>query len=233
MQIAVVSDIHANIVALKAVAAEIDRAGVDAVYCLGDTVGYGPDASACVDFLRERSWKAVRGNHDEAVALDVGVERLPQAAQVAAAYNREHLSADQLDFLAGLPLVVEENGCTFVHATPDEPHAWRRTDSHALVQAQFGHFETDVCFLGHTHIPAVAGDRVGVLRVRRGHRFLINVGSVGQPRDGSQKACLGLFDTEAFSYSLVRVPYDVDRAARRSLDAGLPASLARRLRAGR
>ncbi|GIV59358.1 metallophosphatase family protein [Rhodocaloribacter litoris] len=233
MKLALISDIHSNLPALETALACIDEYGADAIYCLGDVVGYGADAAGCVALVRERCAGVVLGNHDEAVALERGLEYLPKEAQIAALHNRAQLSEEQRQYLAGLPLRLEVHGCTFVHATPFQPEAWIRLDTYQTAQLQFEHFTTDVCFLGHTHIPAVMSNRLGVLRVRRGHRFLINVGSVGQPRDGNPRLCVAFFDTETFAYELLRLPYDVERAAARIEAEGLPTSLARRLKLGR
>ena len=183
MKIAVLSDIHSNLEALAAALSEIEARGADAIYCLGDIVGYGADPARCVDIVREVCTQAVLGNHDLAVATGRGLKSLPPDGQEAARYNYAQLSPHQRAWLAALPLKVTANGCTFVHATPEYPEAWYRVDSYVVAQAQFMHFDTDVCFIGHTHIPAVMADRLGVLQVRPGNRYLINVGSVGQPRD--------------------------------------------------
>ena len=232
MKLAIISDIHSNLEALEAAFAEIDGRGVAAVYCLGDIVGYGPDPVACVDLVRARCTGAVRGNHDEAVALQRGLDRLPRDAQVAALHNREQLSPGQLHYLSELPYMGMGYDCTFVHATPKRPETWQRLNSFTVVQEQFAHFSTAVCFVGHTHLPGVMGEKIGVLRVRPGNRYLINVGSVGQPRDQNPRLCVAFFDTETFDYELVRVPYDVERTAAKIAAAGLPLSLSQRLKVG-
>jgi diadenosine tetraphosphatase ApaH/serine/threonine PP2A family protein phosphatase len=232
VRIAVLSDIHSNLEALRAALAKIDDIGADAVYCLGDVVGYNADPAPCLELVRERCDGVVRGNHDVAVARLEALGALPAAAQKAARHNREQLTEAQCDYLAGLPLTLTAAGCTFVHATPDAPSAWRRLTTYPGALEQFDHFETDVCFIGHTHVPAVMSDQLGVLQVRPGHRYLLNVGSVGQPRDYSPKLSFGVFDTEAVSYENVRLSYDVEAAARKVRTAGLPSSLANRLLQG-
>lgn len=234
VKLAIISDIHSNIEALTAAFGVIDAEDVDAIYCLGDLVGYGADAALCVDFVRARCDGVVRGNHDEAVANDApeAVSWLPRAAQKAVKHNREQLNDDQLDYLATLPMTLEADGCTFVHATPQEPAAWQRLDSFVVAQQQFEHFGTDVCFIGHSHVPAVMGNRLGLTRVEQGNRYLINVGSVGQPRDGDPRACVGFFDTDSFAYELMRVAYNVQQTAGKILASGLPRSLAKRLTVG-
>ncbi len=232
MKLAILSDIHANLEALTAVFAVVKRRQVDAVYCLGDVVGYGADAATCVNLVRERCDAVVLGNHDEAVALERGLKVLPRDGRKAAAHNRAQLNESQRAFLAALPLTVEADGCTFVHATPGDPGSWQRLGSYLVAQEQFKHFQTPVCFLGHSHVPAVMGNKLGAVRVRPGVRYLINVGSVGQPRDGDPRACVAFFDTETFAYDLARVPYDVGAAATKIINAGLPRRLAKRLYKG-
>ncbi len=210
----------------------IEDRKVDAIYCLGDIVGYGPDPAACVDLVRKECTLSVRGNHDEAVALERHLSWLPKDAQKAAAHNRQKLSDDQLEYLAGLPLVVEQNGCCFAHASPGHPERWLRLDTLAEALDQFSAFSSDVCFIGHTHIPAIVSDRLGVLRIRPGHRYLVNVGSVGQPRDGDARACLGFFDTTEFDFELVRVSYDVESTRQRIKEERLPRRLGKRLLVG-
>lgn len=232
MKIAIISDIHSNLEALETALDAIQARGVDATYCLGDVVGYCSDAAACVDLVRAHCEGVVRGNHDEAVALNRGISVLPRDAQEAAMHNREQLSREQLEYLAGLPLRLVVGDCTFVHASPQAPEQWQRLETYTAAQSQFNHFDTSVCFIGHTHVPAIMANRLGVLRVRPGARYLINVGSVGQPRDMNPRLCVAFFDTESFEYELVRLHYNVERAASKILAADLPPSLADRLKAG-
>jgi len=233
VRIAVLSDIHSNLEALRRALEGIEHVGVDAVYCLGDVVGYNADPAACVDLVREHCAGVIRGNHDAAVATDAALDALPSDGQAAARHNRACLSEEQIAFLSDLPLTLTVENCTFVHATPDAPTAWTRLTTYPAAQAQFDHFDTDLCFLGHTHVPAVMADTLGVFEVRRGHRYLVNVGSVGQPRDQSPKLSFGLFDTETYEYENVRLSYDVDRAAEKIRDAdALPDRLATRLYEG-
>jgi len=176
----------------------------------------------------------VLGNHDAAVARKADMNLLPADGQEAARHNCAQLSDAQRDYLADLPLTHTVANCTLVHATPDDPTAWKRLTAYPAAQRQFDHFDTDVCFIGHTHSPAVMADTLGVFRVRNGHRFLINVGSVGQPRDGDSKLSFGLFDTETFGYENVRLDYNVSGATRKIRNADrLPNRLADRLEQGR
>lgn len=232
MRLAILSDIHANLEALNAVLLDVSRRDVDALLCLGDVVGYGPDPGPCVDLVAQHCETTVLGNHDAAVALDQEVERLPRDGQAAARLHADLLSGAQKAWLAGLPLVAVRHGVTLAHAGPTAPDTWPRLDSFPAVQAQFDGFETDVCFVGHSHQPAVVSDQLGVTRVRPGHRYLINVGSVGQPRDHDPRAAYGVFDTETSAYELVRVYYDHALTQQRIRERKLPESLGTRLTRG-
>ncbi|HYE96800.1 MAG TPA: metallophosphoesterase family protein [Rubricoccaceae bacterium] len=233
MLVAVFSDAHANLEALTAVLTTAEARGAEALVCLGDVVGYGPDPAACVELLRARALPTVLGNHDVAVATGEGLNALPRDGHTAALLHRRLLTEEQRAWLGALPLRLNAYGAVYVHASPDEPAAWHRLDGFRAVRAQFAAFEGPLCFVGHSHRPAVVADRVGVLRVRPGHRFLVDVGSVGQPRDGDPRAAFALYDSAAFTCEIVRVPYDVEATAEKIRAAGLPHGLADRLRKGR
>lgn len=232
MHIAVLSDVHANLTALTAALDEIRRRGADAVVCLGDIVGYGPEPEACVDLIRETCTHTVLGNHDAAVAREHAVGALPRDGQEAAQLHRTLLRDDQIEWLAELPLTATAYGATFVHASPDRPETWTRLQSFRTIQAQFDAFSTDICFVGHSHRPAVASSSMGVHKVRRGHRFIVDVGSIGQPRDRDPRLSFALYDDFAFSVEMVRLHYDHTKTAARIVESGLPASLGDRLRRG-
>ncbi len=232
VRLALISDIHSNLPALEAVLVDLQKEKPDAVLCLGDVVGYGADPLACVKLVREWSDAVVLGNHDLAVATGEGIEMLPAHGQVAAEHNADLLDDEDLAWLAGLPLKTVSHEVTLAHASPQFPERWMRIESFFLAQEQFKHFDTDVCFVGHTHLPGVLSETLGVLRPRAGHRFIINTGSVGQPRDGDPRACYGIFDMDTYHFDLKRVPYNVDRARQRIREEGLPSSLGRRLERG-
>jgi predicted phosphodiesterase len=229
MKIAVISDIHSNLEALSTALRTIVEQEVDEIFCLGDVVGYGPDPAECVELVRKVCKVCLRGNHDEAVAMEQGVEILPKDGQAAARHNRQQLSPDQIDYLNELPYVHQEHNCTFVHATPKDPEMWIRFDSISDVAVQFEHMTTPICFIGHTHMPTVMADRIGVFRVRKGPRYIINCGSIGQPRDNDPRLSYGIFDTEEISYQNYRIDYDIKKTAANILRAGLPKRLSRRL----
>jgi len=229
--LAVFSDVHANIEALDAVFDVIDQRKPDKIAFLGDVVGYGGSPLECLHLVRERVDVAVVGNHDIAVATGK-VGGLPPDGQQAALWHAKMLSQDDKDYLTSLPYVATLEGCTLAHATPQRPQEWLRVDSFLVAHDQFNHFDTSVCFTGHSHMPAILASKMGVFSVRPGIRYVLNVGSVGQPRDHNPGACVAFFDTETFMYELVRVPYHIDEAARKILEAGLPKNLANRIKTG-
>jgi len=232
VRLAVLSDIHSNLEALQTALRAIERIGVDKIYCLGDVVGYNANPVECIHLVQKHCARVVIGNHDVAVATGEGVDLLPGDARKAARHNRSLLSDSLRSEIMSWPEKITEDGCTFVHATPDAPRAWKRVQSFPSARKQFEHFDTDVCFIGHTHIPSVVSDRLGVLQVREGHRFLINAGSIGQPRDGNPRLSFALFDTKTITYRNVRLEYDLETTARKVIAAGLPKRLAERLRQG-
>lgn len=233
MKIAVISDIHSNRFALEKALATAEDHKVDEIYCLGDIVGYGPDPEICVELVRTNCVGVVYGNHDQAVVDPSYAVYLPKDGQEAAAHNRKKLSEKQLFYLYSLPLSFKAHDCTFVHASPNEPDKWLRLESVLQASDAFKAFDTSICFIGHTHIPGIIANRMGSFKVKPGGRFIVNVGSIGQPRDGNSRLSMGIFDTEDFSYQNLRIPYNVEGAIGRIQEEGLPKNLGTRLYVGK
>lgn len=248
MRIAVLSDIHANLPALEAVLDHAARGGtVDALWCLGDTVGYGPQPNECIARLREFPHLAVAGNHDHAAIGRLGTEEFNPYAAEAARWTARHLSAKSRSYLEGLPLTAREGPFTLVHGSLRDP-IWEYLFS---VEAALAHLKlqaTPYSFVGHTHIPLVLeerGDAEGGVGVRQpqdtqrlelgAQRLILNPGGVGQPRDGDPRAAYALLEMDG-DQPLVgfrRVAYDVGATQRLMQQAGLPAVLWQRLAHGR
>lgn len=238
--VALLSDVHANLVALEAVLAEVDATeGVAAVWVMGDTVGYGPDPSGVLEALRTRGAVMVAGNHDVAVATGEGLHEFNSVAALAARRHREMLSADERDHLAGLPLVVETAGVTLVHGSLRDPmweYVWDADAAHGSLERA----TTPLSCNGHTHVPAVfvregghtrRRPGTGTVRVDQGSA-LVNPGSVGQPRDRDPRASWALLDTAAGNVRFMRTAYDIAETQRRMHARGLPRFLAQRLADG-
>lgn len=223
--------------------ADIGDAGADVLLCLGDVVGYGADPGPVVDMIAERAVAAVAGNHDFATTGRADLAWFNLHARRAAEWTAEQLGADHARYLAGLPLVAEHAGATMVHASPVDPAGWPYLLDADDGYAAFRGFPTGLCFVGHSHLPAVwTLGPDGALAFRRGAgrialdpaaRHIVNVGSVGQPRDGDPAAAYALWEPDGGALEIRRVPYDAEEARRRIHAAGLPRVLGDRLLAGR
>lgn len=232
MRLAIISDIHANLEALERVLADIEAAEADRLVCLGDIVGYGADPSACLDLVRERADICVLGNHDAAVFSLTERAFFNPNARLAVDWTAAQLSTDDIAYLKGLPYRVSSDNLLFVHSAPRAPEQWDYVFSGMEARMYGRHFHERICFIGHSHVPGLYPIDAGGRGYSHDRRFLINVGSVGQPRDGDWRSSYGLLDTVAGSYENRRIEYDVDAAARKIISRGLPRRLAERLRMG-
>ncbi len=245
MRYLIISDIHANLEALEAVVADA-RDAYDEVICCGDVVGYGADPDAAADWVREHARLTVRGNHDKAVAGLSNVEWFNEAAQAATLWTRERLSRTNLDWLAALPQgPLNVDGFQIAHGSPLDEDEYIITAANA--RRLFPHAGW-LTFIGHTHLqggfhlhrngvreiePLWEYESEKEILLQEDYVNLINPGSVGQPRDHDARAAYAIYDAERKAVIFRRVPYDIDTAARKILEAGLPEALAYRLRLGR
>ncbi len=232
MRLAIISDIHANLEALQQVLEDIRRQQADRIVCLGDIVGYGADPVACIELVREQASMCVLGNHDAALFTDSQRAYFNPHALEAVRWTAEQLGADHRDYLRGLPYRISSDHMLFLHATPRAPEEWDYIFSGMEARMQARHFYERLCFIGHSHIPGVYPLDADVVEYDPEHRFMINVGSVGQPRDGNWRSSYGLLDTVAGSYENRRVEYDVEAAAAKIIAHKLPSRLAERLKVG-
>lgn len=235
MLVSIISDIHGNLEALKRAIEITEDLRCDKVVCLGDIVGYGPNPNECVNVIRSASNHVVMGNHDNAVIDTKAIEKFNDIAKMAVSWTRDQLQPENVAYLAELPLSLMMDGILLVHSTPSEPESWHYVFDEEDAAEGFECMNTPVCFIGHTHIPAhfsTCQEQVG-LALDRDHKHIINVGSVGQPRDGDNRLSFGIFDTEAWIYRPVRADYDVQTTAEKIRQAGLPLFLAERLLRGR
>jgi predicted phosphodiesterase len=236
MRVLVISDVHANIRALDAV---LEAAGeVDALWHLGDVVGYGPDPDGVVNRLRSRNAMGVRGNHDAAAVGDLGVEDFNVAAREAMEWTRATIAPSTRAWLEALPERATAGEYTLVHGSPRDP-IWEYITSTGIARANLAAFDTPFCLFGHTHQPAVFREddgRVSALGPATGSmvglgdgRALVNPGSVGQPRDGIRTASYLVLDTDRREARWRRAAYDIAAVQAAMRAAGLPQPLIERL----
>ncbi len=246
MRYAIVSDIHANLAALQAVLGEAGSA--DEVWCLGDIVGYGPEPNECVETVKQRASVCIPGNHDWACIGKIDIADFNGDAAAAIMWAQRRLSAPNLAYLDSLPETVTTGDFTLAHGSPREP-IWEYIIYPGTAKANFAHFSTQVCLVGHTHLPAMFQETKGaqkpnascqVVPIELGNwqpigrrRRIINPGSVGQPRDGNPWASYLLLDTSRMMLEYRRVPYPVEITQRNMQKAGLPPRLYLRLGYGR
>jgi diadenosine tetraphosphatase ApaH/serine/threonine PP2A family protein phosphatase len=243
--VGVIADIHANLPALQAVLEATEAAGVEEVWCLGDVVGYGADPDACADLVRDRCRLCLVGNHDLAVLGKLKISSFSEAAAAGVAWTRDNIAERTLDFLAGLEPASHREDIALFHASPRDP-VWEYVLSIEQAEACLEAQPQRIALIGHSHVslffarpaPEEAGDVRGAQMsdgalLDLGHGdWLLNPGSVGQPRDGDPRGAWMELDTAAEEARFHRVPYEIDRAADAIHAAGLPSRLADRLYVG-
>jgi diadenosine tetraphosphatase ApaH/serine/threonine PP2A family protein phosphatase len=222
LKIAYISDIHSNLEALEVALTEIARRNIKEICCLGDIVGYGADPDKCVDRIREVSQKTIAGNHDFAVVGLTSIQYFNSYAQEAIRWTTQQLSETNKLFIKGLPLSCSQNSMFCVHATPSNPQDWDYIFSREEAERQFKAFKESICFIGHSHIPAE-------FQSRNKKRRIINIGSIGQPRDRDPRLSFVIYDSESHEIERIRLEYDVETASAKIRKAGLPEFLAERL----
>jgi len=238
-RIAIFSDVHGNLEALQTVLRKIAAAGVDRIICLGDVVGYGADPNACLEQVVKVSDLILAGNHD---CASVGLEDpgfFNPVALAAIQWTAHMLDKKNAALLRFYRPFEDEGVCRYAHSSPVEPDLWHylfdpEDGWTVLAQTNF-----EMCFVGHSHRAFVCSAsqkttlmREGEVQLSDGDRYLINVGSVGQPRDGDPRASFAIWDRENGNLQLHRVSYDVAAAQAKILDAGLPSFLAERIGVG-
>ncbi len=240
MRYALIGDIHGNLESLEAILSSIAKEKVDQILCLGDIVGYGANPVECIKIIQERCTKIVAGNHDHAAIGLADIDFFNPFAKQAVLWTSEKLSEEEINFLASLKLVEREADFTLVHAALDAPRSWGYILNTFDAAVNFEIQADALCFIGHSHVAVayqkkqnfVSGHRF-INKVEEGSQYIINIGSVGQPRDGDHRACYVVYDTEFQTLRLKRVEYDVAGAQKKIIAAGLPEILADRLSIGR
>jgi predicted phosphodiesterase len=243
MRYAIISDIHGNIEALEAILAKFrEIGGIDKWYCLGDIVGYGAEPEACCSLVRETCEVTLLGNHDAAVAGRMDYSYYYDAAREALDWCRERLSPSNLAWLKNLPYTHRLGPVELSHGSPFQPeeydYIFALEQARELIQSKPD--LADVTFIGHSHLTKVfaltednALDVVAPkFKLKDGMKYVITVGSVGQPRDYDPRACAGLFDTDERKFEYIRVEYDIESQRQKIIDAGLAHNFGTRLLLG-
>lgn len=242
MLCALISDIHANLEALTAVLKDAENRHVDEIYSLGDVIGYGSDPGPCLDLVEKTCTMKLYGNHEQAARGLLATGGYNAAAKESAAWTKRQLRDHHFDIMNRFTKDARIGRAYFVHASPHEPESWRYVLSGEEAELAFSAFTEHLCFNGHTHLPIIFSEtRAGEPRLRIGHsfmpdpdtRYVINVGSVGQPRDNDTRACYVVLNTTELEVEYVRVPYDVRVTQEKMASADLPEALIQRLAVGR
>lgn len=242
MKYAIISDIHSNLNAFEHVLKRIEEIECDKIICLGDIVGYGPFPNECCNLVQKQSEFCIMGNHDHAAIGLTSTTYFNQYARTAIEWTSAELNDGNLEFLRHLPVQEEIENLLFVHATPRKPLEWNYIFSLYEAHRNFEHFEQHACFIGHSHVPAIFMHEEGEIPsleqtekiwLVSNARYIINVGSVGQPRDNDPRASFGVFDTDTGLFELERVNYDVQKTQKAMSEKNLPLYLIERIAHGR
>lgn len=237
---AVISDAHSNAEALRSVLEDIGDRQIQDIFFLGDAVGYGPEPNECIALLSNECRIMIAGNHDWGLLGLTDPGSFNENARIALAWTRGVLTDSNREILRRSPLKAElrEMDITLVHATPDAPEQWRYLLKLSEAENSFQHIQTEICFVGHSHRPFIIEMPLsGALNINKqemrkksGCRYIVNAGSIGQPRDGDPRACYALVDGERIE--LVRVGYNIRATQKRMRDMTLPQPLIERLSYG-
>jgi diadenosine tetraphosphatase ApaH/serine/threonine PP2A family protein phosphatase len=214
------------------------------VICLGDIVGYGANPNECIELVKSHCPETLLGNHDAAAVELLSTQHFNIHAKIAIEWTEQNLKKENRSYLSALPLKTSKDSMTLVHATPYEPNMWYYITSLEEAAFNFQFFDTQICLVGHTHIPIIIildndkelyvhQDRYVNIGKLEGARFLINVGSVGQPRDRDPKSCYGILDTDEKEFFYRRVSYNIDKAQSKMKKIKMPDFLITRLEEGR
>lgn len=245
MRYAIFSDIHANLEAFQAVIHSYQQENIDVYLCLGDIVGYGVDYAQCIRRLKELKAIAIAGNHEWGVCGKSALENFTTLTQAAVVWTSQRLKPEESGFLGSLPLVYNAEDFVLVHSSLETPEKFYYLNNYDEAANTFHLLKKSLCFVGHTHKPGVyieGGDKIMFsscanlprdIRLEADKRYIINVGSVGQPRDRDNRASFAIYDSQDKLVQIKRVDYDLESAQRKILEAGLPEELALRLAEGR
>lgn len=240
MRYGIISDIHSNLEALEVAIEALSHEKIDRYLCVGDIVGYGADPEECIKKTKTLNPVIVCGNHDTAASDLTNVRDFNEAAKEAVIWTQNNLVEKDIKFLKTLKFVYKDQHLTLVHGTLEEPEVFRYMLDATAARATFKLLETQVCFVGHSHVPGVflyKNGRINYfcrekIKIAKNERIIVNVGSIGQPRDGDPKLCYCIYDRRKGLIELKRLPYNVEKTQKKILRVGLPPFLAYRLGKG-
>jgi len=243
MRYGIFSDIHSNLEAMTAVAGAMKAEGAEEYLCLGDLVGYYSNPNEVIELIESlRCWKTVMGNHDSAVVGQTNLSKFNPPAAEAIRWTLQRLKPQNLKVLQNLRLREEIGEIQLVHSSPFQSEEWHYLTQQDDIERNFRYFQGAICFFGHVHKPYIAeqakGGEVKILPESEkvldpSCRYLVNVGSVGQPRDGDPRTCYVMYDSQSRKLSIRRIPYDFETTHQKTIAADLPEYLAQRLRTGK
>jgi predicted phosphodiesterase len=240
MKYAIIADIHANLEALDVVLKDAKAQECTHYCCLGDVVGYNANPKECLEIVREMNLPCVKGNHDEYCSLESNLEGFNPHAAEAIQWTRNQLTEEDREWLRNLKYIRMVASFSVVHATLDGPQRWGYVFDRLAAAASFTYQNTSVCFFGHTHVPVafirdtvVRGGTYSKFKIEPGRKYFINVGSVGQSRDGVPKATYVVYNMDEGTVELRRLDYDIAKTQAKIRAAGLPERLAERLALGK
>jgi predicted phosphodiesterase len=242
MRYAVISDIHGNLEAFEAVLKAVSEENVEGYMFVGDVVGYGANPKECIKMLVSlKPVITIAGNHEWGATGNLDISYFSEAAADAVLWTRKALGEGEIEYLRSMPLIYEDEKITLVHGTLNMPEEFYYTFDTEDAYVTLSQMRNPLCFVGHTHVPGIfVSDQTKVdilenldIKMDTELKYLVNVGSVGQPRDGNPEASFAIYDDEEFTISIKRVPYDVRKAQDKIMKAGLPAELAARLSEGK
>ena len=241
MRYGIISDIHSNLEAFEKVLDVLSKEKIDRYVCVGDIVGYGADPKACIEITKDLNPLVVVGNHDSACVGKTSLSYFNPRAKEAVIWTKDVLEPMYIAYLNTLDLVLEEEGAfTLVHGTLEDPESFNYMVDRFLAKQSFEKMHTQLLFVGHSHIPGIFELKNNKIRyflkpkikLSTGVSYIVNAGSVGQPRDGDNRACFVIYDTDKNTIEINRVEYDMDSAQKKILEKGLPSALAYRLTKG-
>jgi diadenosine tetraphosphatase ApaH/serine/threonine PP2A family protein phosphatase len=240
MKYAILGDIHANLEALTAVLNDARAQGVEKFVSTGDIVGYGASPSECIEILREINCEIVQGNHDYYAACEAPMRQFAPSASRTVLWTRTKISPEQKIFLSNLPLIKQISNFTICHSSLSNPTGWNYILDRESARRSLLEQKSQICFVSHTHVPLlfIETDAVKMCRyekfyIKSGEKYIINPGSVGQPRDDNPLTAYTIYDSYKQCVLLRRIPYDIKTSQEKILAAGLPEKNANRLSLGR